>query len=141
MAELPTDDDPPQAGFVIMGVVIAGNKNREVRIETFGMAATEHAVARLLDRSGFRADPVATMLEAHAALTEVDQDNGQRMFDLKNAQLPTATGAFLATPGRFGPDAAPLMVCRTWLPADQLFEDQAGTREAWRILLSHPTLP
>jgi hypothetical protein len=49
IAELPTADDPPKSGFVVMAI-IAGTRNRLVRTETFGAGFTTHAICRLLDR-------------------------------------------------------------------------------------------
>jgi hypothetical protein len=130
-------DEPPRPGVVMM-VVIAGRRGRLVRCETFGAAFTLHAVGRLLDRSGFQADPVAAMLEAHAALAAVPPQDGERLFDLRAAELPAAGGAFLASPGRFGPDAAPLAIARTWVAGSQTFPQQDRHLAAWRTLLDQP---
>lgn len=137
--QLPAADAeaPPRSGFIVMAI-IAGNKNRLVRAETFGCGYTTHAICRLLDRSCFRVDPAVAMLEAHAALTWLDPADGSQVFDLRNAQLPAAGGAFLVSPGRFGPDGAPLAIARTWLSNDQLFPDQASTSAAWRELIAQP---
>jgi hypothetical protein len=122
--------------------IIAGSlirrQQRIVRVQTFGAAYSCHSIGRLLDRSNFRADPEMAMFESHAALTHVPEDEGHQLFDLKNAQMPAAGGVFLASPGRFGPTASPLLIGRTWLSSDMLYHDQARDLVAWQKLLAHP---
>jgi hypothetical protein len=128
-------------GFVVMGLLTCpGGRPRAP--ETFGVAFTAHAIGRLLDRSGFRADPVAAMLEAHGALTHLDPEDGERIYDLQTTvELPAAGGAFLTTPGRFGPRETPLAIARTWVDGDQLHADQAGKLAKWRALLELENAP
>ena len=128
------DGEKETAGFIMMSI-IAGAKNRMVRCETFGCAFSNHSICRLLDRSNFRADPEEAMFTAHSALTWVNEEDGARLFDLKNAQMPAAGGVFLATPGRFGPTCSPLLIGRTWIGKDQLYRDQANDLQAWETLL------
>jgi hypothetical protein len=127
-------DETPKPGVVVMAV-IARRRGRMVRCESFGAAYTLHAIGRLLDRSGFRADPIAAMMESHNALTVLPTHEGTQIFDLRNVELPAAGGAFLASPGRFGPDAAPLAIARTWVAGTMTFPQQDRHLEAWRELL------
>jgi hypothetical protein len=133
---LPSEEEASRSGFLVMTVI--ASRKRLVRCETFGAAFTSHSIGRLLDRSGFQSDPIEAMMSAHAALTRLDEDDGYQVFRLQGAFLPTAGGGFLAKPTQFGPEAAPLMLARTWLNADELHDDQSGTLKAWRELLAQP---
>jgi hypothetical protein len=133
---LPSADpnEPPRPGVVVMAV-IAKRRGRPIRCESFGVAFTAHALGRLLDRSGFQADPVTAMLQAHDALCQLPTEAGAALFDLDRAELPAAGGAFLSLPGRFGQAEAPIAVCRTWVAGDMLLGTQNITMARWRDLL------
>jgi hypothetical protein len=131
------ENEAPRAGIVVMGMV-ATRPGRLVRAQTFGIGFSLHALGRLLDRSAFRADPIAAMLEAHNAVAALNLEDGERVFGLAAVELPAAAGAFLATPCRFGSDSIPMAVARTWIAGGQTFPQQDQHLEAWRRLLAGP---
>ncbi len=139
VAQLLVDDEIPCPGIMVM-TIFAGRKRKACTIETFGAGFTLHAIGRLLDRSGFKADPVAAMCESHNALVALSSVEGRQFFALASAELPAGGGAFLATPHHLGSNEAPVAICKTWVSGGQTFPDQDANLAAWHTLISSGAL-
>jgi hypothetical protein len=125
-----------QPAIVVKAVLInAGGGRPRMTRELFGTCFTKHAIGRLLDRSGMRADPTEAMFAAHAALLALGPIMGGALLDgRREIPLPAAGGAFLAAARRVGRDGRwPLCVARTWLDGGQLHDDQAARVAAWGL--------
>jgi len=83
-----------------------------------GDRAELHAIGRLLDRSGFRADPIVAIFAAHDALLALAPPEGSQVYGLPSVVLPAYNGAFLATTCRTGNNDSPLAIFRTWVNGD-----------------------
>jgi hypothetical protein len=136
LVELPgADDDDQRRSGVMMFGIIAERKRRRRRIEPFGIAFTTHAIGRLIDRSNFTADPERAMFDSHDALMALPALEFDRAFNLPDIVLPAAGGMFLARSRRIGLNDAPLMVCNTWVHADQAFQTQQADLSAWATFM------
>lgn len=124
-----------QPGVVMQAILVGALERPGLAVEPFGIAFAAHALGRLFDRGGPAVDPITAMLAAHDALVALGLIEGAQVYALPSVTLPAAGGAFLATPRRVGPTAAPLAVCRSWVSGDQLRTDQDATVAAWRGLL------
>jgi hypothetical protein len=137
VAELPgvaeQEGGSPRAGVVVTAI-LAARRGGLIRAQSFGAGFTVHALGRLLDRSNFKADPAAAMLESHAALAALDPAEGRRVFELPTIELPAWSGAFLASPARCA-DGAPIWLSLTWVAGSQTYPQQDRHLEAWRTLL------
>jgi hypothetical protein len=134
---VPGDDPATKQQFVAVMALIAGRKfPGRAGAGTFGLGCTSHAIARLLDRSGFTADPIASMLTAHDALLALEKTEGKQVFDLKELVLPASGGIRLARP-RLGVSdkGEPLLVCRSWVPEDLLHHHQEDALARWAELV------
>jgi hypothetical protein len=123
-----------QQAIVMQAILINARRTGWLSSEPFGASFTFHALGRLLDRSGFSADPIAAMFETHDALLVLPPTEGRKIYDLQHVRLPAAGGAFLASIRHVGTGEAPLVIARTWLDRDQLRADQAADISAWREL-------
>jgi hypothetical protein len=119
----------------MQAILINARRSGRLSSEPFGASFTFHALGRLLDRSGFAADPIAAMFETHDALLVLPPPEGRKMYELQRVRRPAAGGAFLATIRHVGKGEAPLVVARTWLGRDQLRDDQAADISAWREMV------
>jgi hypothetical protein len=133
------DSGDQQQAIVMQAVLINSGRVGRLSREPFGAIFTFHALGRLLDRSGFAADPIAAMFEAHDALLVLPPTEGRKVLDLQHVRLPAAGGAFLATIRHVGTGEAPLVVARTWLSQDQLRDDQAADVSLWHDLIEQTT--
>jgi hypothetical protein len=124
-----------QPAIVMQALLINAGRAGLLRCEPLGAAFTFHALARLLDRSAFSADPIASMFEAHNALLLLPPVEGRQVFKLERVPLPAAGGAFLASIRHVGAGDSPLAVCRTWIDRDQLRTEQAADISAWHNLI------
>jgi hypothetical protein len=113
--------------------VMCNSAGRRISVEPFGACFTAHALGRLLDRSGFAADPVAAMWQCHDQLILLGGQEGAQLFALDSVLVPAFNGgAFLCSPRTVGQSDAPMMVCRTWLSGDQLRTGQAANVHLWQ---------
>ena len=119
------------AEIVVMGAFLGASGPPRFTTNSFGLSATRHALGRLLDRSGMAADPAKAVLQAHAALLALTPSEGEAAFALPDITLPAAGGVFLASPRRDGVRA----VCRTWLGAGQLWDEQEAAAAKWAELV------
>jgi hypothetical protein len=129
------DSGDHQRAIAMQAVLINAGRAGRLSREPFGAIFTFHALGRLLDRSGFSADPIAAMFETHDALLVLPPTEGRKIYELQNVRLPAAGGAFLASIRHVGTGEAPFVVARTWLNRDQLRADQAADVSAWRELV------
>ena len=104
----------------------------------FALTVTHHALARLLDRSGFTAGPVQAVLEAHDFLRKIDPEEGTRLFALGEFLLPAAQGAFLLSSSPSNENSAPMSTAWTWVSDDMLYADQARYSTMWAQLIDAP---
>ena len=126
----------PLGDTIEVQAVLLGAKNRPaVSIESFGLNCCRHAIGRLLDRTGFVADPVRALFEAHDALMRLEPDDGRQVFDLPALPLPAAGGCFLTV--REPLDDRPMLSARTWIAADQRYRDQDQSMEIWARFLAN----
>ena len=121
-----------------MALVLNGPGARGFAIQSFGLDISRHALGRLLDRSLFRADPRAAIVEAHDAMLALAPDEGAKLFKLSRFLLPAGAGCFSVTPRSM--ETGPMAVARTWLHSDQLFADQARDASTWDQLLDLTTI-
>ena len=108
----------------------------------WGLAFTDHALGRLLERSSFTADPEAAMHEAHELLLGAPADMVPVLASEVRWAIPGGPGAFLATLRRTA-DGEPDMVAftaETWVNADQLYPEQEAQVAAIRFRHGGPTL-
>jgi hypothetical protein len=129
---------PDVHGVGVMVVLLGAPGRPKICVETFGLSFTRHSLGRLLDRSGFSADPAVAMREAHDGLMALAPADGERVFALPELVLPGARGCFLAVPQMRNSTGSPMATCWTWLDRDQTFPDQARDLEAWREVLATP---
>ena len=109
--------------------------------QSFGLAVSRHALARLLDRSGFVEDPADAILSAHDCLLALTPEDGAAAFELKSLTLPTKHGAFLVTPKAPATDStSPFSMASTWVFSGQTWADQDAEIAAWRTLTSAETV-
>ena len=104
----------------------------------FALTVTHHALARLLDRSGFAADPVQAVLQAHDALKDLDAEEATRLFALGEFLLPAAKGAFLLSSSPSNENNAPMSTAWTWVSDDQMYADQERYAAMWAQLTRPP---
>ena len=102
----------------------------------FGLRFEFHSLARLLDRSGFKVEPLAAMAQAHNALLALTPSEGDAAFALADITLPGGPGVFLATPDPRGLDSdEPRARVKTWLSSEQLRTDDERERMLWGQLV------
>lgn len=73
-----------RSALVVTGLMLNAAAAQGLTITPFGLTVSHHAVARLLDRTQFRADPTRAVLEAHDALLALRPDEGRRLFALRH---------------------------------------------------------
>jgi hypothetical protein len=85
--------------YVVCSYLLVGlSRGKAVRVEgPWGLAISTHALCRLLDRTAFRADPIAAMLEAHDMLLGASADCGTTVLTEREWAVPAGPGGFLAT--------------------------------------------
>jgi hypothetical protein len=125
----PHPEEPP--ALTVMAVLAGAADRPALVIESFGMAASRHALARLFDETAGQADLVAAIIEGHNYLCALPPIEGEKVFALRNVTLPAADGAFLLE-GR-GRDASglPMVFCKTWVSRDQFHFGQECDHAAW----------
>ena len=129
-AEAP-DGQPCVAVFAVL--VNSAGRPRMSR-EPFGACFTRHALGRLLDRSGMRADPVQAMLTAHDELAALGAQRGAETFGQRDFLLPCGGGCFSGRPRKIGSRQSPLFVARTWIDVDMTGADQSERLAEWHRL-------
>ena len=108
----------------------------------WGLAFTDHALGRLLERSSFTADPEAAMHEAHEMLLGARADLAPVLASEVRWAIPAGPGAFLATLRRTNDGEPDLVVLTadTWVSVDQLRPEQEAQVAAIRFRRDGPTL-
>jgi len=110
--------------------------------DLWGLAFADHALCRLLERSGFTADPEAAMHEAHELLLCAPGSLSGVLGSEGQWAIPGGPGAFLATLRRTN-DGEPDLVAitaETWVSSDQLYPEQEAQVAAIRFRQAGPTL-
>ena len=108
----------------------------------WGLAFTDHALCRLLERSGYTADPEGAMQEAHDLLLAAPGDLAAVLEAEVRWAIPAGPGAFLATLRRTNDGEPDLVVLTadTWVSVDQLRPEQEAQVAAIRLRRDGPTL-
>ena len=125
---------PERQTVDVMLLRLNGDGEPGLRWKPFGLTVSQHALGRLLDRSQMGADPAQAVLAAHDALLALEPADGYRLFALPKFLLPTKYGAFLVSP--CSTDDTPMAIARSWIHADQHYDDQQRDADAWTRLLS-----
>jgi hypothetical protein len=128
----------PITPYVVCSYLLVGlSRGKAVREEgPWGLATSTHALCRLLDRTGFRADPVAAMVEAHDTLLSASAECGRTVLAEREWAVPAGPGGFIATVRgvKLPPDDAIILACAgTWVSKDQLFDNQLAQVAALRF--------
>jgi len=110
--------------------------------DVWGLIFGDHALCRVLERSGYTADPEAAMLDAHAALLAAPGDLAGVLVSEGRWAIPGGPGAFLATFRRADDGGPPLvaLTAETWVSSDQLYPEQEAQVAAIRFRHAGPTL-
>jgi len=130
------DEDKQDSALIVSALVIGLARGRPAcQGVPWGLVINSHALGRLLQRTGFKADPVATMIEAHTALLAVPAGVAQAMVDEADWAVPAAGGAFLTTVRLVDHDgeAIALLTAETWIGDDWLKPDQRAQCAAIRF--------
>ncbi len=110
--------------------------NAAQRVEDpWGLAFADHALCRVLERSGYTADPEAAMLDAHGLLLGASADVAATLTAEGRWAVPGGPGAFLGTMRRTD-DGGPVLVmltAETWVSSDQLRPEQEAQVAAIRF--------
>jgi len=129
--------------IVVKSLAIGRIRGTAQRVEDlWGLAFADHALCRLLERSGFTADPEAAMHEAHGLLLGAPGDLAGVLGSEGQWAIPGGPGAFLATLRRTddgGPDLVAI-TAETWVSSDQLRPEQEAQVAAIRFRQAGPTL-
>lgn len=125
----PHSDRQPAIAVELLAINAGLPKQRA----SFGMAVTQHALGRFVDRAGDGADTKSAIAKAHDALLTLQPQEAGRALALRNLILPAAGGAFLATPSALA--TGPMVVCRTWVSEEQTHARQDIDLAAWRRLM------
>jgi hypothetical protein len=129
-------EDIGDQAIVASWLAIGRGRGRAVRREgPWGASFTNHALGRLLERTGFQADPVAVMLAAHDALLSASTGCARTMVGERLWAIPAGPGAFLTTVRglTLDGDALVLATAETWVSDDQLWPQQAAQVAAIRF--------
>jgi len=128
---------------VVRSLVVGRIHGAAQRVEdVWGLAFADHALCRMLERSGYAANPEAAMLDAHAALLAAPGDLASVLVSEGRWAIPGGPGAFLATLRRTDDDGPPMvaLTAETWVSADQLYPEQEAQVAAIRFRQPGPTL-
>jgi hypothetical protein len=121
--------------FLVSALVVGLARGQATaKIVPWGMSFCSHAIMRLLYRSGFAADPVQAMLQAHDAARAASAECARPMLAEDSWAIPAAGGAFLATllPMDDGGDTIVVAQCGTWIGQDQFLPCQEAQVAALR---------
>jgi hypothetical protein len=128
---------------VVRSLVVGRIHGAAQRVEdVWGLAFADHALCRVLERSGYTADPEAAMLDAHAAVLAASGDLAGVLVSEQRWAIPGGPGAFLATLRQADDGGPPLvaLTAETWVSSDQLRPDQEVQVAAIRFRQVGPTL-
>jgi hypothetical protein len=114
------------------------NRGRAVRrVGPWGLSVTDHALARLLERTAYRAEPVAAILEAHDMLLDASSNTANALLAARQWAIPAGPGALLCTVRSLSDDgdadALVLLTAETWVSGDQLRPQQVAQVAAIRF--------
>ena len=87
-------DQQIMASWLAIGRARGGAVRQE---SAWGLSFSDHSIARLFERTGFRVDPVATMQEAHDALLAASSAVARTMLAEQRWAILAGPGAFLGT--------------------------------------------
>lgn len=130
------DEDKQDSALIVSALVIGLARGRPTRYEMpWGLIVSSHALGRLLQRTGFKANLVSTMVEAHSALIAAPAGVGQTMVDEADWAVPTVGGAFLTTVRLLNDtsEAIALLTAKTWIEDDRLKPNQRAQCAAIRF--------
>jgi hypothetical protein len=102
----------------------------------WSLSFSDHALARLRDRTVYKADLVETMLSAHDDLLGASRECAETVMDARDWALPGGPGAFLATvlAMRYRTDDAIVLIAAgTWISDSMLAPDQEAQVAALRF--------
>jgi hypothetical protein len=107
------------------------------RVGPWGLSVTDHALARLLERTAYRAEPVAAILEAHDMLLDASSNTANALLAARQWAIPAGPGALLCTVRSLSDDgdadALVLLTAETWVSGDQLRPQQVAQVAAIRF--------
>lgn len=129
--------------IVVRSLALGRVRGAAQRVEdVWGLIFGDHALCRVLERSGYTADPEAAMLDAHAALLAAPGDLAGVLVSEGRWAIPGGPGAFLVTFRRTDDGGPPLvaLTAETWVSSDQLYPEQEAQVAAIRFRHAGPTL-